>query len=194
VDKRVQEDGHKFGIPCVKETLGTHLRPGIWLERLIGVKREMGQTHGKLFKRNLRHAKLCKFEVDFYRMIERIQDTTDLIPPEVDGLRTTRRTTTAHAWNMRLPKDLTDVIHRWGKEMNAKMGIPRLDRQDTYTTLESISPLIGVFVGGVNPKGKREESGFGKGTRSTLLHHGYSARGYIDAVLSRLQDVMLPVA
>jgi hypothetical protein len=68
--KGVQEDGHKFGIPCVKETLGTHLRPGIWLERLIGVNREMGQTHGKLFKRNLRCAKLCKFEDDFYRMIE----------------------------------------------------------------------------------------------------------------------------
>jgi hypothetical protein len=98
--KGVQEDGHKFAIPCIKETQGTHLRPGVWLERLLWVKKEMGQTHGKLFTRNLRRARLCEFEDDFYRMIERIQDTTELVPPEVDvrneyGFpRTTRRTAT----------------------------------------------------------------------------------------------------
>jgi hypothetical protein len=41
--KGVQEDGHKFAIMCVKETQGTHLRPGVWLERLVNVKKEMGQ-------------------------------------------------------------------------------------------------------------------------------------------------------
>jgi hypothetical protein len=66
----VQEDGCKFAIPCVKETQGAHLRPGIWLERLIGAKEELGQTHGKLFKRNLQKAKLCEFEDDFYRLIK----------------------------------------------------------------------------------------------------------------------------
>jgi hypothetical protein len=153
--KGVQEDGHKFAIPCVKEMLGTHLRPGVWVERLIAVKKEMGQTHGKLFARNLRRAKLVEFEDDFYRIIERIQDTTDLISPEVDvrseyGLpRTTRRTATAHARNMRLPKDLMDAIHRWGKEMNAKTGVPRLDMQDTYTTIDSIAPLILEFSRGM---------------------------------------------
>jgi hypothetical protein len=61
----VQEDGHKFAMPCVRVTQGTHLRPGIWLERLIKVKEELGQTNGKLFERNLRKAKLCEFEDDF---------------------------------------------------------------------------------------------------------------------------------
>jgi hypothetical protein len=65
-------------------TTGTHLRPGVWLERLLEVKKELGQTHGKLFSRNLRRAKLCEFEDDCYRMIEQIQDTTDQIPPKVD--------------------------------------------------------------------------------------------------------------
>ena len=153
--KGVQEDGHKFAIPCVKVTQGTHLRPGVWLERLLKVKEELGQTHGKLFKRNLRKAKLCEFEDDFYRVIERIQDTTDLIPPEVEvrnecGLpRTIRRTATAHARNMRLPKDLLNAIHRWGKEMNATTGVPRLDMQDTYTTIDSICPLMLEFSRGV---------------------------------------------
>jgi hypothetical protein len=38
--KGVQEDGHKFAIPCIKETEGTHLRPGVWLQQLLDVKRE----------------------------------------------------------------------------------------------------------------------------------------------------------
>jgi hypothetical protein len=149
--KGIQEDGHKFAIPCVKESQGTHLRPGIWLERLLCVKKEMGQLHGKLFKRNLRKAKLCEFEDDFYRVIERVQDTSDLIAPEVDvrneyGLpRTIRRTTTAHARNLRLPKDLLNAIHHWGKEINAATGVPRLAMQDTYTTIESICPLMLEF-------------------------------------------------
>jgi hypothetical protein len=153
--KGVQEDGHKFAIPCVKETQGTHLRPGIWLERLICVKREMEQTHGRLFQRSLRKAKLCEFEDDFYRMIERVQDTTNLIASDVDvrneyGLpRTTRRTATAHARNMRLPKDLMNAIHRWGKEMNATTGVPRMDMQDTYTTIDSICPLVLEFSRGM---------------------------------------------
>jgi hypothetical protein len=153
--KGVQEDGHKFAIPCVKVTQGAHLRPGVWLERLLKVKREMGHTHGKLFKRNLRKAKLCEFEDDFYRVIERVQDTTELISTEVDvrnecGLpRSIRRTATAHARNMRLPKDLLNATHRWGKEMNATTGVPRLDMQDTHTTLDSICPLMLEFSRGM---------------------------------------------
>jgi hypothetical protein len=35
----VREDGHKFTIPCIKEAQGTYLRPGVWLEQLIKVRR-----------------------------------------------------------------------------------------------------------------------------------------------------------
>lgn len=153
--KGVQEDGHTFAIPCVKETQGTHLRPGIWLERLVCVKKETGQTHGRLFQRNLRKAKLCEFKDDLYQMIKRIQDSTDLIPTEVDvrneyGLaRTTRRTAMAHARNMRLPKDLMNAIHQWGKEMNATTEVSRLDMQDTYTMIDSIWPLVSEFSRGM---------------------------------------------
>jgi hypothetical protein len=54
--KGVQENGHKFAIPCIRETQGTHLKPGVWLEHLLWVKKKMvSQTHGKLFfSRNLR--------------------------------------------------------------------------------------------------------------------------------------------
>jgi hypothetical protein len=48
--KGIQEDGHMFAIPCVRETQGTHLRPGVCLEHLLEVKNELGQTHGKKFR------------------------------------------------------------------------------------------------------------------------------------------------
>jgi hypothetical protein len=70
--KGIQEDGRKLAIPCVKVTQGTHLRPGILVARLLNLKKGMGQTHGMLFLRNLRKAKLYKSLEDFYRVIEQI--------------------------------------------------------------------------------------------------------------------------
>lgn len=82
----VSKDGHKFSILCVKVTQGTHLRPEVWLEQLLKVKEELGQTNRKLFRRqNLRTAELCKFKDNIYWVIERMQATTELIPPEVDA-------------------------------------------------------------------------------------------------------------
>jgi hypothetical protein len=149
--KGVQQDGKTFGIPCVKTTKGTGLRPGTWVQRLVNLKRLAGENHGKLFVRKLRPSKLIEFEEDFYRVLERVQDTTDLIPQEVCvrdefGLsRSLRRGVTAHSKNMRIDKELRDAINRWGKEANTKLGVARLDMGDTYTTLESIMPLILEF-------------------------------------------------
>jgi hypothetical protein len=149
--KGVQQDGKKFGIPCVKVTKGTGLRPGVWVKRLVEVKALAGETHGKLFTRNLRPAKLLEFEDDFYKVLERVQDTTELISKEICvrdmfGIsRSLRRGVTAHSKNMRIDKELRDAINRWGKEANTKLGVARLDMGDTYTTLESIMPLILEF-------------------------------------------------
>jgi hypothetical protein len=149
--KGVQQDGKKFAIPCVKVTRATGLRPGVWVKRLVDIKRLAGETHGKLFVRKLRPAKLMEFEDDFYTVLERVQETTDLISKEicvrdVYGLsRSLRRGVTAHSKNMRIDKELRDAINRWGKEANTKLGVARLDMGDTYTTLESIMPLILEF-------------------------------------------------
>ena len=149
--KGVQQDGKSFGIPCVKITKATGLRPGVWVKRLMDIKHLAGEGHGKLFVRKLRPAKLMEFEDDFFRVLERVQDTTELISKElcvrdVYGLsRSLRRGVTAHSKNMRIDKELRDAINRWGKEANTKLGVARLDMGDTYTTLESIMPLILEF-------------------------------------------------
>jgi hypothetical protein len=149
--KGVQQDGKSFAIPCVKVTKGTGLRPGIWVKRLMNMKMLAGETHGKVFVRKLRPSKLMEFEDDFYAVLEEVQCTTDLISKEICvrdefGLsRSLRRGVTAHSKNMRIDKELRDAINRWGKEANTKLGVARLDMGDTYTTLESIMPLILEF-------------------------------------------------
>ena len=48
------------------------------------MKKELGQTNRKLFRRSFQKAKLCEFKDDFYLGMERIEDTIELIPSEVD--------------------------------------------------------------------------------------------------------------
>jgi hypothetical protein len=93
-----------------------------------------------------------EFKEDFYRVLERVQDTTDLISQEICvrdkfGLssRSLRWGVTGHSKNMRIDKELRDAINCWGKEANTKLGVARLDMGDTYTTLEVIMPLILEF-------------------------------------------------
>ena len=149
--KGVQQDGHKFAIPCVAVTQGTGLRPGIWVERLLAVLAENKRTNGKLFVRALIPAKMMEFENDFFELLERVQATTDLIPQSVDvrdefGIgQSGRRGVTAHARNLRIGDDLLKAINRWGKEANTLVGVPRLDMPDTYTTLRAILPLVLEF-------------------------------------------------
>jgi hypothetical protein len=110
--KGVQQDGKKFGILCVKVMKGTGLRPGAWVKRLVDVKSLAGETHGKLFTRKLRPAKLMEFEDNFYKVLERVQNTTELISKELcvwdvfGTSRSLRRGVTAHSKNMRIDKEL----------------------------------------------------------------------------------------
>jgi hypothetical protein len=117
----------------------------------MDVKMLTGKTHGKVFVRKLRPAKLMEFEDDFYAVLEEVQSTTDLISKEMCvrdecGLsRSLRRGVTAHSKNMQIDEELRDAINRWGKEANTKLGVARLDMGDTCTALESVVPLMLEF-------------------------------------------------
>jgi hypothetical protein len=83
-----------------KATAG--LRPGVWVKRLLDIKRLTGEKHGKLFVRKLRPAKLLESEDNFSKVLERVQDTTNLISKEIcvgdvyDISRSLKRGVTAH--------------------------------------------------------------------------------------------------
>ena len=140
--------GAKFGVPCVFITEGTHLRPGRWVERLVNVLHKSGRRGGRLFERRLKPTKLMEYEHDFFKVIEKVQSTTDLITDDVDVreaygiLRSLRRSVTAHARNMGVPKDLINAINRWRKEANSSTGAPRLDMDEVYAELDALIPLM----------------------------------------------------
>jgi hypothetical protein len=116
--KGAQQDGKKFAIPCVKVMKGTGLRPGIWVKGLMNMKMLTGETHGKVFVRKLRLAKLMEFEDDFYAVLEEVQSTADLISMETCVRdehrlsRSLRRGVTAHSKNMQVDSnELRDAIN-----------------------------------------------------------------------------------
>jgi hypothetical protein len=89
-----------------------------------------------------------EFEHHFYKVIEKVSTTSDLIADEVDVreaygiIRSLRRSVTAHARNMGVSKDLINAINRWRKEANSTTGAPRLDMDDVYAELEALIPLM----------------------------------------------------
>jgi hypothetical protein len=94
---------------------------------------------------------MMEFEDDFFRVLERVQATTDFVPEDICvrdefGIsRSIRRSVTAHARNLQVDRELLETIARWGKEANTRIGVPRLDMVDTYSTLDAIAPLVLEF-------------------------------------------------
>ena len=91
-----------------------------------------------------------EFEEDFYTALERIQESTDLIPKEDDIrdlygiMRSGRRGATAHAMNMNIPADDINAFNRWGTELSAQTSgrKPRLDMLKTYAAYKAIRPSL----------------------------------------------------
>jgi hypothetical protein len=143
-----QLSGSKFGVPIVATTEGTYLRPGKWVQRLVTLRTEKGDTTGRLFRRRLVPSKLYEFENDFFSVLRKVQNSTTFISRDTDVassygiLRSLRRGMTAHARNMNVSKDELQTFNRWNKEMNAKTGLARLDMPDTYSALGSLKPTL----------------------------------------------------
>ena len=76
--------GAKFGVPCVAITEGTHLKPGRWIERLVTALHKSGRRGGRLFEQRLKPTKLMEYEHNFFKVIEKLQSTSDLIADDVD--------------------------------------------------------------------------------------------------------------
>jgi len=143
-----QLSGAKFKIPVCGVTEHSGLRPGIWATRLCTVLTNQGRTKGCLFgDSDDGSPKLADFHDMFYEVLEEVQQARgDLIPPDLDvrescgTLRSLRRSATAHAANMRIPKDIIEAVNRWRREKNS--DVPALDMQGVYARLDFIKPTV----------------------------------------------------
>lgn len=110
--KSSQVAGSTFQMPCVSVTEGNELRPGLWIERLVSVLRREGRRSGRLFQRQLQVPRLVEFENDWYGVLEKVQQETEIIDKDLDLrdkagiLRSLQRGVMAHAMNMKVETDL----------------------------------------------------------------------------------------
>ena len=143
-----QISGSKFSFPCVPITKGTGLNPGTWIKRLVGIRGEENDDSGRLFYRGRSPAKLYQYEEDYMDVLLKVQMATDYISNDIDVtesyglLRSSRRGATAHARNMKVPRDIIEAVHRWRKEAMGSGTAIRLDLIDVYTSLEALVPTL----------------------------------------------------
>jgi hypothetical protein len=96
--------------------------------------------------------RLFEFEEDFYRVLEKIQMTTEFIGSEelvselFGILRSLRRGVTSHARIMGVGETLLHIFNRWRTEMQGAGGVANLDMADTYSKLETLAPMLKGFT------------------------------------------------
>jgi hypothetical protein len=150
--KGSQLSGSKFAIPIVGTTSGTHLEPGKWIKRLGGILTDEKCQSGRLFSRRLNPPRLYEFEEDFFRVLSKVQATTEFIGKEVEvtddyGIsRSSRRGISTHARNMGVSDELLHVFNRWRREMQGSGGLANLDMADTYSKLDTLVPMLLNFT------------------------------------------------
>lgn len=144
--------GAKFKIPCMWETEGSGLKPGVWLEHFLEVKGQGLGRKARLFQFGDRKMELKDCHEIFYGSIEKgrekeivgLKDKDDL--GEIYGIRRSlRRGVTTHALNQGVGKELLANVNRWRLEKASKTGAPRLDMVDVYAELETLKPLFLEF-------------------------------------------------
>lgn len=140
--------GAKFSFPCVYVTKKAGLMPGIWTERLFGIKELQGDDSGILYQQKWNPARLFKYSDDFFCMLQTVQERSETINKSIEIsekleiMRSLCRGVTIHARNIKIPRDVIEAVHRWRKEAFGKGVSIRLDLIDVYTTLGALAPTI----------------------------------------------------
>ena len=112
---------------------------------------KQGRTKGYLFGNDDKHIpKLAEYHDLFCEVLEEVQQARpDLISPDIDIrelfgiLRTLRRSATAHAINVRIPRDIVEAANRWRREKNS--DVPALDMPGVYARLDFIKPTVLLY-------------------------------------------------
>eukprot|EP00978_Attheya_sp_CCMP212_P007664 scaffold17786_cov50-Attheya_sp.AAC.2 len=79
-----QLSGLKFAIPIVGTTSGTHLEPGKWAKQLGDILTDEKFQSCCFFSRRLNSPRLYEFEEDFFRVLSKVQATTDFVGNNVE--------------------------------------------------------------------------------------------------------------
>jgi len=146
--KANRDAGASFKIPMVGKTGRNKIANALWAERYRSDVRNTGLSRGYLFgKPDGGKARLADFEEDFYEVLEEVRRRRpDLIGDDVDireeyGIwRSLRRGVSSHAINMKVSKNLIELINRWRSEKDRQSQSATMI--DVYTELEDLIPTL----------------------------------------------------
>jgi hypothetical protein len=124
-----------------------------WLERLVGVWRDIGRTHGPAFGTREREVLASGFieEKIVDLLFEVRAENASILPPDVDfgeefGIsRSFRRGATSTARVRKVPEEVVSLTNRWRKFEHAKGRRPRLTMQDHYSNIKILIPELVAF-------------------------------------------------
>ena len=115
---------------------------------MVYLKHNLKEGKGRLFQRDLDPPRLSEFEDDFYGLLEKVQEETELIDKDSQvredfgTLRSLRKGATAHAKNMKVNESDINSFNRWGSEVRGGSTIPRLDMINTYANWDALLPTL----------------------------------------------------
>ena len=120
-----------------------------WMDAFLGTLRDTGESRGWAFKtQDGKRMKQADLQVDFFALMDEVQDTTKLIDNRIDireeyGLsRCLRRGSNTHAHNMGVSSTQIELNNRWRKFFYAGGKRPGMGIRDSYIQIKQAMPAL----------------------------------------------------
>jgi len=143
----------RYHLTPLAATTNSGIQVKAWLERLAGVWKEVGRTHGPAF--GDRRGEVLEAGFIEGKIVDMLYElrakSPTLVPQDVDfgeefGIsRSFRRGATSTARVRKLPEEVVNLTNRWQKFEHAKGRRPRLSMQDHYSDIKILIPELVAF-------------------------------------------------
>jgi hypothetical protein len=143
----------RYHLTPLAATTNSGIQVKAWLECLVGVWKEVGQTHGPAF--GDRRGEVLEAGFIEGKIVDMLYElrakSPTLVPQDVDfgeefGIsRSFRRGATSTARVRKLPEEVVNLTNRWRKFEHAKGWRPRLSMQDHYSDIKILIPELVAF-------------------------------------------------
>ena len=147
------EDHERFHLTPLASVTDSGLQVQLWVERLIEVRIQRGETQGPAFrddKGNMTKPKII--EDGLLERLARIQLDQENHPDVIDkavnvseeyGIsRSFRRGATTEARNRGVPREDVELMNRWRSVENSRGCKPRMRMQDHYSDIKLLIPSL----------------------------------------------------
>ncbi len=135
------ETGESYHLMPIVAVTSRGLEPRKWIGRLLDKYKELGITHGPLFRNMFgQRSKSGEFEEKFLDRLSltkpHLMGSTEDISEEYGVYRSFRRGATSEAVNEGVPPEVIDANNRWRRKNQAGASRPTLTMREHYTDVK----------------------------------------------------------